>query len=190
MTNAANRVLWTVIGLLLLAAGVAGVLANRGWLPGVDADSPLAWSGLREWWRDTEPWGLVVVGLLGVVAALLGLLLLLAELRRRPARALPDLRLAHRQPGLTRVPGGVIGHGLERDLVRDPGIRAAAVAVTGAAPSPDLWIQLDVEQRADLATVRAHVDDALARFSRTYGLRPRRLDVTARVVGPAPARVR
>ncbi|MPZ27937.1 MAG: hypothetical protein GEV12_16375 [Micromonosporaceae bacterium] len=190
MTNAANRTLWTVIGLLLTVAGVAGVLANRGWLPGVDADAPLAWPELREWWQDTDPWGLVVVGLLGLVAAVLGLILLLAELRRRPARALAELRLAHRQPGSTRVPGGVIGHGLERDLARDPGIRHAAVAVTGAAPGPDLWIQLDVEQRADFAAIREHVDEALDRFSRTYGLRPRRLDITARVVGPAPARVR
>lgn len=190
MTSSANRVLWTVIGLVLLAAGVVGVLVSQGWLPDVDPDAALLWPGLLDWWRDTDPWGLVLVGLLGLVVALLGLILLLSELRRRGAPALGELTFAPAQPGRTRVRGPVVGHGLERDLVRDPGIRAAAVALTGAAPAPELWIQLDLEQQADLPAVRAHVDAALERFTRTYGLRPRRLDVTARVVGPSPARVR
>jgi len=190
VTSAANRVLWTVIGLVLLAAGVAGVLANRGWLPGADRDAPLLWPALLDWWRDIDPWGLVLTGLLGLVVALLGLILLLSELRRRGARALGELRFAQTQPGHTRIRGPVVGHGLERDLARDPGIRAAAVVVTGAAPAPELWIQLDLERQADLTAVRAYVDAALARFSRTYSLQPRKLDVTARVVGPTPARVR
>lgn len=190
MTNAANRVLWTVIGLVLLAAGVAGVLANRGWLPGADADAPLLWPELRHWWREIDPWGLVVTGLLGAVVALLGLILLAAEFRSRGAPALGELRLAHERPGSTRVRGPVVGHGLERDLTRDPGIHAAAVAITGTAPRPELWVRLDLERQADLATVREHVDGALDRFARTYGLRPRKLDITTRVVGPPPARVR
>lgn len=186
MTNAANRVLWTVLGLLLTAAGVAGVLVSQGWLPGVDRHSPVLWPDLLEWWREIDPWGLLGVGLLGVVAAVIGLILLLAELRRRAAPALGELRLSDERPGRTRIRSAVIGHGLERDLARDPGIRAAAVALTGTAPRPEVWLRLDLEPQADLTTIRDHVGDALDRFARTYGLQPRRLDVTARATGPAP----
>lgn len=186
MSNAANRVLWTVLGLLLTAAGVAGVLVSQGWLPGVDRNSPVLWPGLLQWWRDIDPWGLLGVGLLGVVAAVLGLILLLAELRRRAAPALGELRLADERPGRTRIRSAVVGRGLERDLARDPGVRAAAVALTGAAPQPEVWLRLDLEPAANLATVRDHVCDALDRFTRTYGLHPRRLDVTARTAGATP----
>jgi hypothetical protein len=182
--------LWTVVGLVLTVAGVAGVLANRGWLPGADQDASLLWSGLLNWWRDIDPWGLVVAGLLGLVVAVLGLILLTAELRRRATPGLRELRLARQRPGTTRVRGSAVGRGLERDLARDRGVRTASVAITGTAPDPDLWIQLDLEQQADLAAIREHVGGALDRFSRTYGLRPRRLDITARVVGLPPARVR
>jgi hypothetical protein len=190
MTSSANRTLWTIVGLVLTAAGVVGVLVSRGWLPGADRDAPLLWPALLEWWRDIDPWGLVGVGLLGLVVAVLGLILLASELRRRAAPALDELRLARERPGTTRVRGSAVGHGLERDLARNPGIRDAAVAITGTAPRPDLWIRLDVEQQADLATIRKQVGGALDRFSRTYGLHPRRLDVTARVVGAPPPRVR
>jgi hypothetical protein len=190
MSDAANRALWTVIGLLLLLAGVAGGLANRGWLPGLAGTDPLLWPGLLSWWRRLEPWGLVGIGLLGLAGAVLGLILLGSELRGRAAPALGELRLAPGRAGRTRVRGQAVGQGLARDLARDPGIRAATVAVTGAAPRPELWLRLDVEQPADLSAVRERVAAALARFSRTYGLWPCKVDVTARMVGPPPARVR
>lgn len=186
MTNAANRVLWTVVGLVLAAAGAAGVLASFDYLPGTDADAPLLSPALRERWREVEPWGLWGIGLLGLVLAVLGLILLIAELRRPGGPVLGELHLLPDRPGDTRVRGRVVRHGLERDLARDREIRTAAVTVTGAAPRPDLSIRLDLEPRADLATVRDYVTGALDRFSRTYGLQPRRLEVTARVAGPAP----
>lgn len=191
MTNRANRLLWTVIGLALLAGGVAGLLVGQDWLPGTDPRAPLLWPALRGWWREIDPWGLVGIVLLGVAVAVLGLILLLAELRRQGAPALRELRLPAGPGGRTRVPGPVIGHGLARDLARDPAIRGAAVAVTGTAARPELWIRLDLVEPADLAQVRQRVEaGALARFARTYGLRPGKLDVTARLVGDPPARVR
>jgi hypothetical protein len=190
VTDTANRVLWTVVGLVLLAAGVVGVLVNRDWLPGTDAEAPLLWPDLVDWWRDLDPWGLIGLGLLGAVVAVLGLILLLAELRRGGGPQLRELRLANQRPGHTRVRGPVVGRGLERDLARSPGVRNAAVSVTGTAPRPELWIRLDVDRQVDLGTVRQQVDRALDRFTRTYGLRPARVDVTTRVAGAPLARVR
>jgi hypothetical protein len=69
-------------------------------------------------------------------------------------------------------------------------VRNAAVSVTGTAPRPELWIRLDVDRQVDLGTVRQQVDRALDRFTRTYGLRPARVDVTTRVAGAPLARVR
>jgi hypothetical protein len=210
MSHAAHRILWTVIGLLLTAIGGFGLAANLGYLPGTDVHAPLLWSGLLGLWRNTAPWGLVVVIAVGLLLGLLGLVLLR---RVPPARLGGDIdelivpyptaadsapvgrdafdpeRRADRL-GLTRVRGVVLIEGLERDLARDPQVRRASVALVGYAPRPELRIQLYVDPCAQLAAVRDHVSVAVDRFATTSGLHPRRLDVTARIDAASRRRVR
>ena len=205
MSHAAHRVLWTIIGLLLVAIGGVGIAASYGVLPGTDPDAPLLWSGLLDLWRDTTPAGLALFVVLGLLLALLGLNLLARLLLPRPQPAMHEVTLsdggpdrptgdgtapaaAPRLPGTTKVRGAVLARGLERDLAREPEVRRASVTLTGAATRPELWIQLQVGPRARLAAIRDHVSAAVDRFVATSGLHPHRLDVTTRMVGPSSSR--
>ncbi|MGW0435988.1 hypothetical protein ACWDV4_26015 [Micromonospora sp. NPDC003197] len=203
MSNAAHRVLWTAIGLLLVAIGGIGITASYGVLPGTDPDAPLLWSGLLDLWRDTTPAGVALLVILGLLLALLGLKLLARLLLPRPQPAMHEVALgqpdrstgdkserttASGLPGTTTVRGAVLARGLERDLASEPEVRRASVILTGAAARPELWIQLQIGPRARLAAIRDHVGAAVDRFTATSGLHPHRLDVTTRMVGPSSSR--
>ncbi|MFY1692148.1 DUF6286 domain-containing protein [Plantactinospora sp. WMMB782] len=200
LSDGAIRVLWTVLGIVLTAIGVVGLIASLGALAGVDNGAPLLWSGLLRTWRGLDPWGLVILGVVGLFLAWLGSNLLgrVLQLRRHPAQGDLDLRAFAGQatadgttsPGTTRVQGSRLARGLERDLTRDPQVRRASVTLVGTAPQPDLRIQLRLNPRAGLAAVRDHVSAAVDRFRTTSGLAPRRLDVTARIDAAEPVQVR
>ena len=81
--NTANRVLWAIIGLLLLALGVLGALASLDRLSGVDANSAVLPARLDQTWRDLGAWAPLLSIAVGLLLAILGGLLLRAQLRRR-----------------------------------------------------------------------------------------------------------
>ena len=204
MSAAGHRVLWTLIGVLLVALGGAGIAASYGHLPGTDSGAPLLWSAFLDTWRAISPWNFVVAIALGLLVALLGMSLLSRVVRRphRPAMDVVTLRdsgtasgadraaLAPDLPGHTRIRGTVLARGLERDLARDPQVHDVDVVLTGTAPTPEVWIDLHVGPRARLTALRDHVDAAVERFCRTSGMRPRHLDVTARIDRAGASRVR
>ncbi|MFI7607828.1 hypothetical protein ACIBTV_22160 [Micromonospora sp. NPDC049366] len=180
MSNAAHRVLWTVLALALVAAGGVGLALNLGGFPGVEPDAPLVGAGLRRAWRLAAPWGALAVVVAGLLAALGGLWLIGRELRGGGS-----LRgvLTHRsgRRGRTRLPAAVLVRALERDLTGDPRVRRARVVLTGEPPRPDLWIRMDIAAGARTAGLRDHVATAIRRYGDTAGCRPAHLDVTARI---------
>ncbi|MFY1670575.1 hypothetical protein ACN27G_11510 [Plantactinospora sp. WMMB334] len=199
MTNGAIRVFWTVVGIVLTAIGVVGLIASLGHLAGTDNSAPLLWSGLLRTWRAVDPWGLVILGVLGLLVAWLGWSMLgwVVRVRRYPVLGDLDLRSITRRTadpgpapaGVTHVRGTRLARGLERDLARDPQVRRASVRLAGTAPQPELWIELQLNSRAALTVVRDHVSAAVERFRATSGMAPRRLEVTARIDAAGPARV-
>ncbi|MGW4467303.1 hypothetical protein [Micromonospora sp. NPDC004704] len=200
MSHAGNRVLWTLIGLLLTALGAAAVVANLGHLPGIDERAPLIWTAFRGVFRDISPWGPIVTIALGLLLASLGWILLRRQLRPASSPAMDeyDLRTVTPNrvprygtgPGLTIVQGSALADGLERDLTRDPQIRRASVWLTGEPPTPAVRIKLYVTPQAPLSNLREYVQAAVDRFATTSGLRPSQLDITARVDAGGAARVR
>lgn len=190
MSHTGRRVLWTVIGVLLLAVGVLGLLAGLGWLPGVAAGTPVLWSGLTRWWRSVAPWGAVGTALLGLLLAWLGFVLLTRELRVRPSLGELVLDPGGRDgaaPGRTVTRGAVLADALERDLRRDHRVRDASVALSGRPDRPRVRIELDVGPRTRLADLRAPVDAAVHRWRLTAGREPDRVEVVARI-GPTGSR--
>jgi hypothetical protein len=198
--NVGNRVLWSIIGLLLLAAGVLGVLANRGWL-GFSRDESMLTANGAQPWRDWPGWLIASVIVAGLLVALLGLMIVRAELRarggapmadlalREPA-APPDLTVEPAPAGKTVISTSALKQSLTRDLERARQVRDAAVNIVGPHGRPQLLVRLSVTQDAELAPLAEHVDRAVARFARTSGLAPEVAEVTVKVADRQPERVR
>ncbi|NJC12315.1 hypothetical protein F4558_002141 [Micromonospora profundi] len=180
MTNAAHRLLWTVVALLLVAGGTATLALTYG-----TPDAMVLSPALLDGWRQAAPWSTLAAAVAGLLLALAGQRLLARELRK-PGTALRGT-LSHpgRRPGRTRLPADVLAHALERDLTGGPGVRRARVVLTGAPPHPDVWISVDLA--ADICGgAREHVDAAVRRFAVTAGCQPAHLDVTARIQPGSP----
>ena len=177
-----NRVLWLVIGGLLLAAGVLGLLAGAGALPTVDRQWVVLTPELISAWNRNEALAttLAIVG--GLLLALLGGLLLRAQLRRPGGARMGDLHLPQRpepaqaepqvERGTIEVASRALHNALERDLESDRQVRKAAVRLTGPTGHPRLLVRLAVTPDADLARLAGHVDQAVIRFTTTSGVEP------------------
>jgi hypothetical protein len=195
--NAGNRILWIAFGVLLSAIGVVGTLASLGRLPGVDSGRLLIAPADADRWRGWDGWAFGVTIAAGLIVALLGFLLLRAQLRGRGGADLPDLvREPHPSSvdsstvtGRTHVASSALSHALTRDLQADRQVRRAAVRLVGAHQRPELLVRLAVTADADLGRLHDHVDAALSRFAATSGLRPHLREVSVRIADEQPARV-
>lgn len=188
--DTANRVLWTVIGVVLLVAGGLTVAASAGWLPGANADSPLLWDALIEQWRDWEPWVWVAVAVLGAVLVWLGVLLIRGQLRRGGGHAMSDLVIeAPDGRGRTVVGRSTLAHATEQDLEHIRSIDGAAVGLFRDGDGTEVRARLDVRGDTSLSDVAGDVGKAFSRFATTSGLGLGAVDVTVRVDGGAARRV-
>ena len=68
-------------------------------------------------------------------------------------------------------------HALTHDLETDRHVRRAAVRITGDPAHPQLYVRFAATADADVAGLAHAFDRALARFTRTTGLRPEVADV-------------
>ena len=195
--NTSNRVLWSIIGALLLAAGVVGVLVSQGWLSNVDRQQPLLTTRMIDWWNahSSLAAGLTIAG--GLLAAVLGFLLVRAQLRGRGGAAMRDLAFGTHETtasegidtGRTKVSSSALHHALERDLITDRNVRRAAVRLSGPSNHPELLVRLAVTPDADIASVAGHLEGAVQRFSTTSGVTPDLANVLVRIPAGAPQRV-
>jgi hypothetical protein len=174
-------------GLVLLTAGIAGLLAGSGVLGAGAADGPV----LPAWLAGAVARApRVPVCLLAGLAALLLMLsgwVLLARRGTRaatpPAPAFGDLDLTRPPAGRTVVRGPAVVGGLERDLARIDGVTAAMVGLSGDRDRPRLRAELAVEPGTEVAKVRADVHTALDRLTATTGLEPVAAEITFRPEG-------
>ena len=215
----ANRIMWSVLGVVLLAAGVFGILVNQGLVPGIETNYTVLPEDLNDRWRDAGFWAPLLAIVAGVVLMALGVLLLRAELRRRGGRSLPELRLpdvvspghpstqgggADGQPhadegqpgqegpaagGRTRIETGILARALSRDLASSRLVESASAHLIGTAAEPSVLLRLSVAPEADLSRLNGVVDGALARFAATTGVRPHLADVEVRLTRRSLGRV-
>jgi hypothetical protein len=201
--NTGNRVLWIAIGAVLTAAGALGVLASRRW----GQRTVLGPEAVRRW-HDWGGWAVAAVIVAGLLLAVLGFVLLRAQLRGRGGAPMADLVLPNRRPdpapeeredevltgdpfvpGRLRISSGALQHALTRDLSAHATVRRAAVRLVGDRDHPEALVRLNVTADADVTRLRSHVDSALDRFAATSGVRPTVHDVVVTMADQAPARV-
>jgi hypothetical protein len=185
-----NRLLWTIVGVVLLAGGLAVAAASLGWLP-VDRSTPLAPTSFVDRWRGWGAWAYALAIAATVLVAVFGFVLLRAELRGRGGLAMADRRFAANPdgpPGHTLVASSALAGALARDLRSHPAVRRAGVHLT-AHGQPKVHVRLTVTPEADIGALHGHVDAALDRFEATIGLRPELAEVTVGIPGAGPRRV-
>jgi hypothetical protein len=156
-----NRTWLTILGVLLLLVGAAGVLlstaqagpllrsAGAGWTP-PQPDRHLFGSATAN--ALTLTWVVLLAALVAVVVGLLGLLWLLAQIPRsnqaKPFRLHDDART-----GLTRVDAGVLTRAVEAQVKGLPGVSGASAVLRGSASQPDLTLRVTAEERTDVAAL-------------------------------------
>ena len=195
-----NRVRLALLGLLLLAVGLAGLLVGADLVDAPAADSAILPEDLVDRCDRYDryyPWNLVVVGVVALLLAWYGWRIVRAQFRRGGGRAaMGDLEYRAADPGRqdagrgrTTVRAAAISRGTEAALEGVRGVERAIVGLFGSPYEPELRARLDVDANADLTQVRHNVSAALERLATTTGMPPRSADITLRLVERQQARV-
>jgi len=155
-TERLNRVLLTILGALLLAAGVYTLLRSWGALGDDFAQDPLFAASARDWVQRNEEWFWPVVAGLSTLIGLLALRWLLAQLRTdRPGNS--DLAWST-SSGRTRIQASAIADAMSEDIESDPGVERAMVRMVGDEQQPELHLYIDARDDASLAEIRDHLE--------------------------------
>ena len=191
-----NRVLWTVIGLLLAAAGVLGLGAGLGWFNRVDRGSAVWPSAWTRWWQEHERAAVTLLVLAALLAVIAGITLMRRQLRTRPQPSIAVLGPGHVHDaqGRTRKHLNVRARGLSKAVAADFAghreVRQASVALTGDPASPVVDAHLRVTSRATVPMLADHLSAAMRRLESTLGGPARsRVLLTVDSDGHAPQRV-
>lgn len=177
--NTVNRVLWTVLGFLLTAAGAAGIAISFGWIGVVNSHGPVWPAPWTHFWQSHQRIAVPSLAALAVIAIVAGLVLAWRQPRRHAEPTITQLRgdqvsgpSGHGPEGLTIRARG-ISHGAASDLVRHRDISEASVVLTGDPRTPTMDTRLEVTSRAQVAAVAEHFAASTRRLAATLGSEPR-----------------
>lgn len=188
---ALNRGWLIIIGLIFFLAGLAGALISTGamgWLAQqVGASLPLPgatthFAGAGTASLLSAVWFIVILGIVGVVLALLGLGWLIAQLPRtneaKPFRLHDDA-----QNGLTRCGPEVLSNAVERQIESLWGVQRASAVVRGTAEQPELTVKVTASDRTDLQQLIGQIEETVVGdLCRTLDTQLRRLALQFEVV--------
>lgn len=165
-----NRTWLTILGVLLILVGAAGVLlaigqaaplvrrTGLGWTPPA-TDRHLVGSATASVFGLT--WVVLLTAVVAVLLALLGLAWLVAQIPRanaaKPFRLHDDART-----GLTRVESDVLTDAVEAQVKALPGVNAASAVLRGSAERPDLTLKVTADERADIGALLGRIHDQVA----------------------------
>jgi hypothetical protein len=161
-----ERATFSILGLLLLAAGLYTLLRGLGAFGHAASDDPLISASTRRFLGDHEAWWWAAGAAGALLAVLAGLALLRRQLRAVPRRGGSPL-VRRRDDGVTRVDRGALTAALEEELEHLPDVDRASARLVRAGAHPLVDLRLQVSDDADLGDVRGALeDDALERFRR------------------------
>jgi MFS family permease len=152
-----------LLGLLLLAAGIAGLLAGTGVFGGTDDQDHLLANPIAEFIGDNSMWFWPVVALVCAIIAVLALLWLIAVLTPAP-RTGTLLIPGDRSAGRTTLKSGALTDALTSEVAAYRGVHSARAWVDGAPTTPRLNLAIGIDENADLVMLRHRIEtEALAR---------------------------
>lgn len=163
--DALNRTVFTLLGILLIAAGAYGVARGYGAFGSTQAQGPLLTGGITDFFGRIDDWFWPLVALVALIIAYLAYRWLKAQLTPSPSVSELDLT---RDPaeGRTTLRASGLTSALSDDIERDPAVRSARVRMVEDGRRPEVDVDVDVSEDAKLSEVRRRIEtDALQRFS-------------------------
>lgn len=160
-----NRTGLTIVGVLLLLAGLATLLRALGLMPGIlgAASAPVTAQPVRELAGD-QAWFWPVLAIVLIVVALLSLWWLAAQTRTDTIRGV-SLE-SDRRRGNTRLPARAVTTALEDDLAVAGYLRRISATLAGSAVRPRLRLAVSMDPGADPGTALERLRGALDRSRR------------------------
>jgi cell division protein FtsX len=160
-----------LVGAVLTAVGVLGLVAGAGWLAVPEPPALL-----------TEAEGLAgfavvaaVVAAVALLALVLGLWLLWRQLTGAPRAVDRTVALSSAGPGQTHLSRSALEDLTATRLRRLPGVAAAKVRAASWGPRPDLRARLDLDSTADVAELSQQLPDVRRELARLLGVSEVRL---------------
>jgi hypothetical protein len=176
--NIINRVVLTVLGLLLVAAGGLGLAMSVGAFGEWRANDPVLPPEVSSF-PSERPWFWWAVAGLLLLIALLALLWLLAQLRTDRTTRLD--RTTNAGDGYTTIHAGALTHAVEDEALGITGVSSASANVQ-AHRGQRVLLRVELADSADFGEVRTRLEDEVVahlregvgdpRFPVTIELRP------------------
>ncbi|WP_104046105.1 alkaline shock response membrane anchor protein AmaP [Arthrobacter sp. ZGTC412] len=145
-----NRTWLTVLGILLLAAGIALLLQAAGVLPTRANTAP---AGDKVVPGDLYPyfgvsWVVVLLMVIGLIVGVLGLMWLIAQIPRK--NTADTYRLSDGAQGRTTCDPSVLAKAVENQVNNLPGVVTSSALLRGTATEPNLTLKVTVTDTADV----------------------------------------
>lgn len=167
-----NRTRFFLLGLILLALGIAGLLIQAEILQNtfnLAIDSPGSYyQQLRELVRDYAGWAILALIVLGLLLFLWGLSWIRSQIAT-PTTKVRDITLQEQPEGATVLDAEAVGGVLARDLEQLPDVHDASARLVTAGPRPKIAVRATVDGAADLATLRNDMEGAYGRLRTVLG---------------------
>jgi uncharacterized protein YhaN len=156
-----NRVVLLVIGLLMLAAGLATTLTSFGTFREAWAVRVLTANPVSTYAGDQGRWLWPVVGVVALVILILAVRWLIAILFGTDR--IRDLRVRTGSRDRVTLSASAVREAVCAEIESYRGVRAARARLVGSDEHPTLAIRVDTNLDADLAAVRDRIErDAIA----------------------------
>jgi hypothetical protein len=178
-----NRVVVTVLAVLLIAAGAYGLVRGFGGLGEQQEADPLLTDEVRRFFSDNE-WVWAVILVAALLVAWVGWRWL--RLQLLPTPSLSSLVVTEEEGGRTELDSGAVADAVTRDLEADPDITSARVRVVGEPRAAGLDVRAAVAGGADPMAVRGRIEGPILGRARS-ALRRDDLPATVRLRLAAPA---
>ena len=139
----------------MLLLGLASLAVGTGLLSATLSEGPRSGDALLGQWAtdlSTNTAAVIGVGLIALLAGLLGLGWLLAQVPRTNAAAVYRLQ-DDATTGLTTCSPAVLTEAFSSDLQTLPGVIAADAVLRGTATEPELTVKLTANDRTDISSL-------------------------------------
>jgi hypothetical protein len=153
-----NRTVLTLLGLLLLATGVAGIITSVGGFGTAFSHRTLFDNRVSRYIGDHGHWLWPLAAVLAAIIALLALRWLIALLFTGDRAGDLAVTTADRTTGRTTLRPGALSNALTTEIESYRGVDSAKARVIGDAYRPELVVAVTANASTDLAALRHRIE--------------------------------